>query len=461
MEYFGLCFGISNKRIAAAIDKISIILDNMDCLACHKISEMTMTGCARSEQSDSLSHLPVREKRIVRDLAKQVYAAACRDEMSAIRQRWCDVNALRKPDRAPVWFKPVGCWGEIIPPDQLQCTDSWLRALEYRFRQDLFKVQAGDDTPLDETFDVQATIPVEPANLWGVQIVRERSAEVGGAWHLDPPLKTEEDFDKLAMPTYTLDRSQTDRNLNRHAELLNDVYPVRLVCRPNFDSATLGTAAVELRGLEQIMLDMVLQPELLHRLMAHLRDARLRNLDAMEAGGLLRPNNNMPMLASDPVGPESKNGGYTLANCLCAGNSQEFDQVSPEMFEEFCLNYQKPIFERFAWSCYGCCENLTHKIPQVLSIPNLRIFVCSAWTDLTKLLEAVGNSYCIMWRQKATDVVFPDDSETIRRDLHQGAKQLQGRYYQIVLRELQTLRGHMDRLEVWTRYAVEAAETYC
>ncbi len=40
--------------------------------------------------------------------------------------------------------------------------------------------------------------------------------------------------------------------------------------------------------------------------------------------------------------------------------------------------------------------------------------------------EAVGKDYVIMWRQKASDVVFPDDVETIRRDLEEGRKQLQG-----------------------------------
>jgi hypothetical protein len=65
-----------------------------------------------------------------------------------------------------------------------------------------------------------------------------------------------------------------------------------------------------------------------------------------------------------------------------------------------------------------------------------------------------------MWRQKASDVVFPDDPETIKQALMNGAKQLQGHYYQIVLRELQTLAGHPDRLHVWTRFAKEAAEKY-
>ena len=49
--------------------------------------------------------------------------------------RWRKVNALDKPDRAPVWCKPVGCWSEIIPDDSLICTNPELRRLEYGFRQ--------------------------------------------------------------------------------------------------------------------------------------------------------------------------------------------------------------------------------------------------------------------------------------------------------------------------------------
>jgi hypothetical protein len=39
------------------------------------------------------------------------------------------------------------------------------------------------------------------------------------------------------------------------------------------------------------------------------------------------------------------------------------------------------------------------------------------WTDLATVRRAVGQDYVIMWRQKASDVVFPDDVETIPRDL--------------------------------------------
>ena len=130
------------------------------------------------------------------------------------------------------------------------------------------------------------------------------------------------------------------------------------------------------------------------------------------------------------------------------------------MWEEFLLEYQKPIIARYGLSQYGCCEDLTHKIAGVLSIPNLRVFVCSAWTDLNKVIAAVGQKYTIMWRQRASDVVFPDDMTSIRRHLEQGTKALQGHYYQIVLRELQTLAGHPDRLHQWARTGIKMAEKY-
>ena len=69
-----------------------------------------------------------------------------------------------------------------------------------------------------------------------------------------------------------------------------------------------------------------------------------------------------------------------------------------------------------------------------------------------------------MWRQKASDVVFPDDVETIRRDLEQGCKQLQGFHAvaklpaQIVLRELQTLSGHPNRLHEWACRSGDGAQ---
>jgi hypothetical protein len=400
-----------------------------------------------------------REREFVRELARQVAGIAASAANRQIQRRWRDVNALRAPDRSPVWCRPVGAWQELLPERTLSCQDPWLRSIERGFRRILVKHDIGDDSPVEPYYPVSVVLDREPANTWGVDVRRHMPDSAGGAWAFDPPLVTEADFDKLQIPRFTYNEPKTEEELAKAHELLGDILPVRRVCGPPL-GATVCTYAAELRGLSQMMLDMAMNPELVHRLMAYLRDAVLRGMDEVEADGLLTPNNSGPMTCSDPVGPEPADGQYTCRNLWVMANSQELDGVSPAMWREFYLDYQMPIFERFGLAGYGCCENLTKKIDGVLSIPNLRIFVCSAWTDLDVVIDRVGTDYVIMWRQKASDVVFPDDIGTIRRDLEEGLRKLQGCHVQIVLRELQTLAGHPDRLHLWTQLAKELAAKY-
>lgn len=403
--------------------------------------------------------IATRERALLRELAQQVAEIAHEPRMAGILQRWRDVNALRRPDRAPVWCRPVGCWAELLPEERLCCRDPWLREVETALRMVLVKREIADDTPVMPWFAMAPVVHADPPNLWGVDIGHQSSAEAGGAWAYAPPLKSEADFDRLRVPAFHYDTVATQRQMERLHDLFGDSLPPRIACDAAL-GATLGTAAADLRGLEGIMEDMYDAPALLHRLMAVLRDATLSAMDAAEAAGLLTPNTDQPMTCSDPLAPAPPDGRYSFRHLWCMGNSQEFDQVSPAMWEEFCLDYQRPIFARYGLVSYGCCENLTQKIDGVLSIPNLRIFVCSAWTHLETVLEKVSPDYCIMWRQKASDVVFPDDLETIQGDLEAGMRRLQGRPYQVVLRELQTLAGHPTRLHDWTRLAIAAAEQY-
>ena len=63
------------------------------------------------------------QRDTVRELARKVQALATSDEYETRRRRWRDVNALRKPDRAPVWCKPIACWEELLPEADLACPD--------------------------------------------------------------------------------------------------------------------------------------------------------------------------------------------------------------------------------------------------------------------------------------------------------------------------------------------------
>lgn len=399
------------------------------------------------------------ERDLVRELATQYRELAESDEYETRRKRWRDVLGLRKPDRAPVWMRPAGVWAELLPPSMLVCQDPYLRACEYRLRQDLIHHNLGDDHVMEPWWEVPAVFDCDSEHVWGVPTqVLVGSTDQGG-WRYRPPLQTPEDFDKVTIPTFTYNPEKSQQALAQAHDVFDGVLDVRLTCQPHLHQTT-GAYVDQLRGMGEMMLDLYVQPHLIHRLSAKILEACLRNLRAVEESGVLTMNNHGGMRCSDPINGNPPPGQVRLHNMWGDGNSQEFDEVSPAMWEEFLLNYQKPLFQQFGLVQYGCCERLTEKIQGVLSIPNLRTFVCSFWTDLDRVIEACGQKYCIMWRQSAAEVTLHPTLDNVEKHLDEGLRKLQGHYYQIVLRELQTEGGHPGRLKEFAKLAIAKAEEY-
>ena len=396
-----------------------------------------------------------KDRTILRDLAQRVAAIAAQPIQKERARLWLDHNGLR-PARPVVLAQPEGAWTELVPDATLQCQDELLRGWEQQLRCSLFRgLSMPDDQPVTGTVYVQW---VKDVSDWGVP-VEYTHGEDRGSYRWDAPIKSEADFVRLRQRTIRLDRAASQRHLEAAKELLGDLVPVKMA-GSFWWSAGLTWALISLRGLQQIMLDLYDNPGLLHRLMAFLRDGVLRGMEQVEQMGVLTENNTAELYCSDSLRRSPPDGPVTISDLWGDTNSQEFQEVSPAMWEEFLLSYQKPILERFALVSYGCCENLTRKIDGVLTIPNLRIFVCSAWTHLAQVVEKVGGRYAIMWRQKATDVVFAEDVRPIRRHLEEGMKLSQGCCRQVVLRELQTLNGRLTRLHEWAQAAKEMAAKY-
>jgi len=395
----------------------------------------------------------------VRELARRLAELAASEEYETRRRRWRDVNGLRKPDRAPVWARPAGCWPELLPDDALQCEDPYLRGMERALRMDLIKDDIGDDHVFEAWWEIGAAFDCDSPYTWGLPTQVLVDSTDRGGWRYEPPIKTPEDFEKVTVPTFTHNSQRTQEAAQRADEVLGDILPIRLTCGPHLGSV-LNCFVDQLRGLGEMMLDLYVQPHLIHRLMAKFLEGSLRDLRMVEDSGLLTTNNFGGMHCSDSINGDPPPGEVKLRNLWCDANSQEFDEVSPRQWEEFLLNYQMPIFQQFGLVHYGCCEDLTTKIQGVLSIPNLRLFVCSAWTDLAKVIAACGQKYCIMWRQSAAEVTLPDSLDKVEQHLDEGLRKLQGHYYQIVLRELQTLGGHPRRIHEWVTLAKEKAEQW-
>ena len=403
--------------------------------------------------------LPAAEVGIVRELACRAMELASSDQYEARRRRWRDVNERRKPDRAPVWCRPARAWQEILPAESLACTHPLCRSAEHALRQHLYKDWVGDDHIFEPWWPVGARWDCDTEYVWGLRTgYLAESTEVGG-FRYDPPVKTHEDYARVTVPTFTYNHESTQRALSQMAELLGDAMPVRLACGPPL-GAQQNVILNQLRGMAAMLDDLAFHPELIHRTMAKLTEGALRAMRAAEDTGLLTTNHHEPMFCSDPVNGTPADGVVRLSNLWAAANSQEFQNVSPAMQLEFLLNYQIPVLQQYGAAQYGCCEDLTRKIDIVMRIPNLRVFVCSAWTNLDKVIEACGTRCTIMWRQSAAAVTFADDMNSIRQHLMEGMRKLQGHHYQVVLREVETLHGRPDRIKEWARTAIAVAEQF-
>ncbi len=401
------------------------------------------------------------EKKLIRELAHRAIESSRSERMAGIKKRWRDVLAMRKPDRPPVWCHGNASWDEIMPPDELVCKDPVCRELEIYFKRILVKAVIGDDTPVNDYYTFNTFLKVTPENVWGVDIQHESLGTTGSAWRYQPALATAGDFDQLVIPQHEVDWGRTQRHHHLLQDILGgtmDVFPSPITGYN--DMGTICSPAGHLRGMELMMMDMIDSPGLVHRLINTILQGQMDRLDVIEKKKIpIIPNTDTPMLFSEPINPANKEP-FTLEDCWIHGNSQEFDLVSPEMFEEFLLNYQQILFARFGAVCYGCCENLTKKLDMVLNIPNLKVLICSAWTDMPTLVQKAGDRCCIMWRHKASDVAVPDNLVDFEKKIREQVRILEGCSYQVVLREMQTLMGHMDRLREWTKVTIDAVSHF-
>lgn len=411
------------------------------------------------------------DSEVLRPLAEKAMGLALSEEYERRRSRWRDANAGRRSDRPPVWCGMAGVSRELFPPDLLRCRDPEARRIEYALRRLLYKDGVGDDEVFPPWYEVGAVWRSEPEHPFGFPTLVSLGSTAEGGFSYLHPVEKEEDFDRIAVPRFTLDREATLGRLERARELLGDAMPVRLACQPPLLPHQ-SVFLEQLRGMEPMLNDLAFRPELVHRAMARITEGILGALRAADETGLLTPNNRSPMTCSDPVGervaapvPAGPLAAWTgeerparLANLWCAANSQEFQVVSPAMHEEFLLAYQIPCLQQFGAVQYGCCEDLTHKIDGVRRIPNLRVFVCSYWTDLGKLLASCGTRYTYMWRQLSAHVMMPDDLDAYGRELEAGLRLLRGHSCQVVLREVESLHGHRDRLREWAELAIRTVE---
>ena len=401
-----------------------------------------------------------KDRQILRDLAQRVAELVARPIEVEKRDLWYTHNAL-EPTRPVIFCDPENGWNEIITEDQIQCQNELAQSWEMTLRKEIFWDESmGDDRVVEPYFNVPYTYTETD---WGLE-KKVKKVVAAGSYVWDAPIKDYSDMEKLKFPEIIVDYEATEKVIELAKDVVGEFLAIRL---KGVWWWTLGLTwtLIDLRGLEQFMLDMYDHPDELHQLMAFLRDGHLAKLDFLEQHNLLSLNNDSTYVGSGGFGwtneiPQQDFDGEHVRTMDMWGftESQETVRVSPKMVGEFVFPYQRPLQERFGLNCYGCCEPLDKRWHHVEKIPRLRRVSVSAWANVEDMAEKLGDQYLFSWKPSPTPLSMPVmDEELIRKSLREMIQATRNCRVEIIMKDNHTLGKNPNNAIRWCQIAQEEA----
>jgi hypothetical protein len=403
------------------------------------------------------------DRKILRDLAKRVAEIAELPIMEERRNMWKQHNQLRRV-RPMILVFPEGSWRELLPESVLQCQEEFARQIEWELRRRIYQYEnIHDDSVIEKKWIVHKVIK---NTGWGLEPRHKPSSQDTGAWGFDPVINDYNDLKKLRFPEVIYDEKETMRRLEEAQDLFKDILDVQLKGISHI-SFHLMAIYCQLRGLEQVMLDMYENPSMLHEAMAFLEEGHRRLIQQYIDLNLLSLNNDDTYHSSGGVGytdelpkPDYNPNRIRPCDMWASAESQEMAQVSPEKHYEFVMQYEKRLLEPFGLNGYGCCEDLTNKLDYVFTIPNLRRISISPWANVDKCAEKLGNKYIFSWKPNPSYLVGKFDSEAIREYIKHTLEVTKDCVIEIILKDTHTCENHPERFTQWTDIAQELVKEY-
>jgi len=408
------------------------------------------------------THLPPHDIEILRRLAERKSKLAL-DPVNVERKRQWYRHDAGEAGRPMVL---VEAWG-VVPEPVLECEHPWARGVEAGLRFEQYQFDVIKDDHVIEPY-VNTNWRIE-ASDYGVQSVQHTADNNGrlGARRWDPPLKDlDRDLDKLKPRTFSVDRQTTFDEMEKLETVFGASVPIRL--RGGF-WWTLGMTitAIDLIGMENLMLFMFDNPAGLHRLMAFLRDDHLACAEWFESNGLLSLNNENDYIGSGAMGythdlpGEGQPPGAPVRtrDQWVLLESQETVGVGPDQFEEFVFPYQLSIAQRFGKCYYGCCEPVHNRWHILKRLPNLARISVSPWADEAFMAEAVGNK--VVYSRKPNPSLVSTgvfDEAAIRADIRKTLKAARNCRVELIMKDVHTLNGEPQRLARWVELAREVVD---
>jgi hypothetical protein len=412
-------------------------------------------------------HIPASDIDVLRRLAERKRQIADHAVNRERRQAWLahDAGSNSRPMILAEYCGVQETHSPFAP--QLACQSDWARNWERSILAEFYQYDVlRDDHVIEPWMALNWRIPY---TNYGVEATVQLGDNDGhpGSRRWDHPIQDlDADFAKLQPRVFSVDRIGTLEEKARMEKIFDGILPVCL--RGGF-YWTLGmtATAIQLIGLENLMLYMYDHPAGLHRLMAFLRDDHLAFTQWLEREGLYSLNNANDYIGSGSMGytrdlpqPDAVAGAPVRRKDLwCLSESQETVGVGPDLFDEFIFPYQLSLAEKFGKCYYGCCEPVNNRWHVLKRMPNLARVSVSPWADEDVMAAACGRQ--VVYSRKPNPTLISTgtfDENAIRADLRKTLTAARGCRIELIMKDVHTLNNQPERLPRWVQIAREVVE---
>ncbi len=403
------------------------------------------------------------DKRVLKELGKQVVEIASRPIMVERKKLWISHNKLER-NRPVILCDPENGWNEIITEDQIKCKNSIARHWEDHLRKQIFwGNEMNDDYVVEPYFNLPY---VYQETQWGVAgstkvQTLKKTAEQGRAYHIETVLEDYSQIKDITKSELHIDYKTTEDLLATAHEIFDGILQVRLNT-VWFWSFGLTDDLAFLRGMEKLMYDFYDEPESVHAVMDLLFRGTMERLDFLEGNNLLCLNNDGAFVGSGGMGfidtlPAADFTGKVRTKDMWGlGESQVTVGVSPDMFKEFIFPYQKKLMERFGLTCYACCEPMDQRFDIVKVVPNLRRVSVSPWANKQLMSEKLKHDYIYSMKPSPFHLAVPKmDEEFVRKGISEALRITRNNCVELVMKDNHTLGGNPDNLKNWVKIVRE------
>jgi len=360
---------------------------------------------------------------------------------------------------------------ELIPDDHLQTEDPFCRGQEMYLRKIIY---CWENFPDDRVVDDVVISPIMirgdcQSTGFGMKVVMDRPDMRFGAGLIKNTIDSENDLEKInTQPEVYVDWENTENHYQRLCDLYDGILKVEKR-GPSFFWITVMDQFIMWRSIPQMFIDLIERPKWVHEALEKITIGHIRSLEQIEKLGVLYPGNSNSSLGSGGYAwtdqlpqPDFDGENVRLKDVWGRCATQIFTEgISPEMHDEFAVQYEKRILECFGLATYGCCEPLHNKMDYIRKIKNLRRVSMSPWVDIEKASEAVGKDYVYTHKPNPTMISMVEwHPDLAYKELKDAFEKTRNNILEVNFQDLHTVRSEPHRLTEWTEIAMQLAEEY-